>query len=390
MDETIGEPTRVLLVDDDPMVLRVYARVLAHAGLNVVTASGGQEALAQLSAKTFDVVLSDIAMPNMTGIDFLRTVRQGDLDVPVILMTAIPNVDTAVPAVEHGAFRYLLKPIEPDDLLQTVRRAANLHRLVRLRREARQLSGSTGYQLGDRASLEAHFEKALARLVLVYQPIVRWFDRTIFAWEVRVRSDEPTLPAAEDLYDAADRLGRIHDLGRCVRSKLAAAIPSFPQRLPLFLGIHAEELNDNEIQSDAGPLSPFAERLVLQLTERARLDQVSGLRTRLGRLRRRGFKLALNNLGGGYAGLAYLAQVEPDYVKLDETLVRGIAASTRRRSVTRSMVQLCTRDLGIQVIAEGAETADECEVLATEGLDLMQSDLFGAAGAAKPPVWPTA
>src|ERR1019366_1638169 len=78
---------RLLLVDDDPAIIRAYATTLARHGVTVETASNGKEAAERVKAGAFDVIVSDISMPEMTGIEFLRSVRAQDLDVPVILMT---------------------------------------------------------------------------------------------------------------------------------------------------------------------------------------------------------------------------------------------------------------------------------------------------------------
>ena len=104
------ESRRVLLVDDQPSVLRSIARVLSLRGYSVVTATNGVDAIKLVSTGDYDVVVSDIAMPEMDGIRLLREIRAHDLYVPVILMTGEPTVDTAVKAMEHGAIHYLTKP----------------------------------------------------------------------------------------------------------------------------------------------------------------------------------------------------------------------------------------------------------------------------------------
>src|SRR2546422_3391849 len=107
-----GNRGRVLVVDDDAAMLRAYERVLAREGFTVATANDGQTALALIPEQSYDAIVSDIAMPGMTGIELLRAVREHDLDVPVVIVTAGPTVETAARAVELGAFRYLVKPID--------------------------------------------------------------------------------------------------------------------------------------------------------------------------------------------------------------------------------------------------------------------------------------
>ena len=93
----------ILVVDDEPMLLRGYTRLLRAAGYEVDTAGDGREANELVGRKDFDVIVSDIAMPGMTGVELLRAIREHDADVPVVLVTGSPTLETAVPALEFGA-----------------------------------------------------------------------------------------------------------------------------------------------------------------------------------------------------------------------------------------------------------------------------------------------
>src|SRR5581483_6512256 len=129
----------VLLVDDEPTIVRGYARILKAGGFNVEIAHDGVEAAELTRSRAFDVIVSDISMPGMNGLALLRTVREHDLDVPVILMTGGPAVESAVQAMEYGALRYLIKPIEARHLVEVVARAARLHQMAKIKREALEL-----------------------------------------------------------------------------------------------------------------------------------------------------------------------------------------------------------------------------------------------------------
>ncbi|HXK19805.1 MAG TPA: response regulator, partial [Polyangiaceae bacterium] len=106
----------VLVVDDEPELLRGVCRGLKLQGYSVTEARNGEEAVQHLSRRAFDVVVSDIVMPGMGGIQLLKEIRQHDLHVPVVLMTGAPAVSTAVQALEYGAFHYLTKPVESEAL----------------------------------------------------------------------------------------------------------------------------------------------------------------------------------------------------------------------------------------------------------------------------------
>jgi CheY-like chemotaxis protein len=168
----------ILLVDDEQSIARAYARTLGAAGFTVEIAFDGKEAAAAAKERNFDVIVSDIAMPEMNGLELLRAVREHDLDVPFVLMTGGPGVDSAVRAVEYGALRYLIKPVSTAELEEVVARAVRLHQMARIKREALELFRLDGKHLGDRAGLEARFASALGSLWIAYQPIVSWSRRS--------------------------------------------------------------------------------------------------------------------------------------------------------------------------------------------------------------------
>jgi EAL domain-containing protein (putative c-di-GMP-specific phosphodiesterase class I) len=373
----IDAPSRglILLVDDEPAIARAYARTLGMAGFSVVTAGDGREAAAQAREKSFDVIISDIAMPELNGLDLLRAVREHDLDVPFVIMTGGPAIDSAVRAMEYGALRYLIKPVEPADLEVVVTRAVRLHQMAKIKREALEMFRLEGKHLGDRASLEARLARAMETLWIAYQPIISWSRRTTFAYEALVRNEEPTLRSPPDLFEAAERLGRLQDLGRVVRDRVARTLDEQPMSALLFINLHAMELDDDSLITAAAPLSRHAGRVVLEVTERAPLEKIRDVTARVAQLRELGYRIAVDDLGAGYAGLTSFAHLEPEVVKVDMSLIRDIDRSPMKQKLLRSIVTLC-RDLGIEIIAEGVETEAERDALVSVGGDLCQGYLF--------------
>lgn len=103
---------RVLVVDGEADVVSTIARGLREVASHVSIAGSAKAALERLGAEPVDVVISDVHMPDMTGLELVSAVQARDLDIPVILVTGDPNVQTAVKALEVGAYRYLTKPVE--------------------------------------------------------------------------------------------------------------------------------------------------------------------------------------------------------------------------------------------------------------------------------------
>jgi EAL domain-containing protein (putative c-di-GMP-specific phosphodiesterase class I) len=364
---------RVLLVDDEPAIARSLSRVLRHAGHDVTSARGGAEAIALLGAASFDVIVSDIRMPGMDGLTLLREIRARDLDVPVAFMTGSPALESVIEAMENGAFRYLLKPIDSAELVQLVERASQVHRLALVRREAAEALESG--RIGDRAGLEARYASGVDKLWMAMQPVLSWSARSVYAYEALLRTDEPTLRNPVDFIEAAERLGRTSDLGRVIRRRIATQMSDVPASANVLINLHPSDLVDEELGADDGALTPFASRVVLEVTERATLDDVHGLPASVAHLRALGYRIALDDLGAGYAGLSSFAQLEPEIVKVDMSLVRGIHTSPMKQKLFRSFTSLC-RELKVELIAEGVEVPEERDCLSTLGGDLYQGYLF--------------
>jgi EAL domain-containing protein (putative c-di-GMP-specific phosphodiesterase class I) len=365
----------ILLVDDEPALLRAITRQLESAGHTVVAAHNGGEACARLADCPFDVVLSDIAMPSMSGIDLLRVVRQRDLDLPVILITGNPTLATAISALQLGALGYLCKPVNSEEMVATVGRAVQLRRLARLKREAMDYLSGVKNWIGDRAGLEVNFTNAMETLWMAFQPVVSWSEKRTIAFEGLVRSPHPNFRSPIALIAAAERLGKIHELGRRLRDMVALQAAQCPAGTDIFVNLHTLDLNDEELYNPHAPLSQVAQRTVLELTERASIDEIRDLPERIRRLRELGYRIAVDDLGAGYSGLTLFAQVHPEIVKIDMSLIRNVDRETTKERLVRAMVDLCA-EMGVRTVCEGVETAAERDVLVGIGCDLFQGYLF--------------
>jgi EAL domain-containing protein (putative c-di-GMP-specific phosphodiesterase class I) len=376
---------RVLLVDDDEVLLRSYARALTSDGYQCEMCFDGEAAVEAIRAGSYELVLSDIDMPRLGGLALLERIRTHDLDVPVVLITGSPSLETAMAAVEHGALRYLPKPVEPQRLRSIAADAVRLHRLARAKRLALQVNGDADRLVGDRAGLVASFGSALESMWMAYQPIVSWSRGEVFGYEALLRSREPALPHPGAILDAAERLDRLHDLGRTIRNRAAEPAARMPDGAMLFVNLHTQDLLDADLFDQSRPLASIAKHVVLEITERASLLNIRDVQTRISGLREMGFRIAVDDLGAGYAGLTSFAQLEPEVVKLDMSLVRGVHAQPTKLTLVRTMIAMC-RELGMQVVAEGIETPEERDAMVNAGCDLLQGYLFAKPGAAFPAV----
>ncbi|HEY1558529.1 MAG TPA: EAL domain-containing protein [Kofleriaceae bacterium] len=365
---------RALVADDDDGVRRVVVRLLTRAGFEVEQVDSGYKAITALEKEPFDVVVSDVQMPDGGGLDLLRAVRRIDLDVPVLLVTGDPSVQAAAAAVEYGAFRYLTKPLDAPAFVKSVEHAARAHALARLRREAFNVSG-THAGVADRAGLEVRFDQAIEGMWMAFQPIVHASSGMPFGVESLVRTTEPSMPNPGALLDAATQLGRLPMIGRRVRRLSAEAVAARDDGVALFVNLHPEDLQDVDLIDPASPLTQIAPRVVLEVTERASLNSSPELAARIARLRRLGFRLAVDDIGAGYSGLTSFTELTPEIVKIDMSLVRDVHTSALKQRTISALCRLC-HEVGTLVVGEGVETVEERDTLVALGCDLLQGYLI--------------
>jgi len=378
----------VLLVDDDPSQREAYARSLKQEGFRVSAVGSGEEALMRLESDVFDVVATDIGLPGMDGFAVLQAARTRDPDLPVLLITGAPSVETATVAVRSRAVGYLAKPFAAELLVHEVGRAIEAGQVLRIQRKLLTARAGAEEFLQDIAGTRRHFEDALKGLYMVFQPIVRSLDGSIFGYEALLRSNEPVLSTPLKVLAAADTLGQTEVLGHTIRLAIARAITDHPGRTEsIFVNLHPTELRAALLCDDDEPLQYHASRVVLEVTERASLSMGPQLDADVAALHAAGYRVAIDDLGEGYAGLSWLAHLRPDIAKIDMSLVRDVHRSPLKREIVGSLINVCRR-AGITALAEGVETREEAELLTELGCDLLQGYYFARPGAPFPSVRP--
>ena len=138
----------ILIVDDEKNYLTILSALLEDEGFEVLTAPGGSEALEIHKSSDLDLILTDMKMPKMDGIELLENIKENDPDLPVIMMTAHGTVDKAVEAIQKGAFTYVLKPFDNERLIIYVKKAASMYQVVKENRRLRDAVESQ-YRFGN-------------------------------------------------------------------------------------------------------------------------------------------------------------------------------------------------------------------------------------------------
>lgn len=214
-----------------------------------------------------------------------------------------------------------------------------------------------------------------------FQPIVDVLGRRVVSYEALIRGAKAESAASVLQAVPAADLYRFDEASRVTAVELAARLRC-DRRLNLNFLPRGLQASDTAIESTVAAARRCGialERIVIEVTEAEVVDNPAYFSEALNAYRCRGLRVAIDDFGAGYSGLNLLADFQPDEVKLDMHLVRGIAHHGPRQAIVRGIRQVCI-DLGIDLIAEGVEDMAECLWLVDEGIHLLQGYLFARPG----------
>jgi EAL domain-containing protein (putative c-di-GMP-specific phosphodiesterase class I) len=214
-----------------------------------------------------------------------------------------------------------------------------------------------------------------------FQPIVAIASGRVLGYEAlaRCRLEEYRSPPV--LFQAAIADGLCGQLGRALRQMAVVDCPDYP----LFLNMHPDELGEGWLVRPDDPLSSHDQDVYLEITESVPLSHYQYCHSVLREIRGRGVRIAVDDLGAGYSNLKYIADLQPEVVKLDRELIAGLRPDTALFTLVSSIVELCHAQ-GAQVVAEGIETATEMRSVMDTGADLAQGYYLARPAATPPPV----
>jgi len=381
-----SEQYKALVVDDDKDMGRLISRMLSTRGdFKVTLCSEPGIALVKAAQQSFDVVISDVVMPGMSGIELMKGIRTFNYDVPIILVTGTPSMEIAQQAIEFGAYQYFTKPLDSDLLFSAATEASHIHRIAQLKREFSELSGQEDLRPGDMAGRSNALDAALKTLYMAYQPIVRAGSHDVFGYEAFLRSQEPRLPFPVEIINTAHMLDRMYELSSRIRIAASEPFIEHHEHSSLFINLHPRELLDPDLISPDAPLTRMASKVILEVSEDNLLEDIVETKHRLGQIKELGFQICVDGLGSGLAGISNFTILKPSIIKLDSSLVYKIETSDAKKKIVQSLVNTC-HELGILVVAVGIETRGELDTCTEIGCDLLQGYFLGKPGDAFPEV----
>ena len=218
----------VLVVDDEQSILQAYSEFLCLEGHNVATASDASDAVRQTIQNSFDVVVADIIMPGLSGMELLSAVRQESHHCQVVIITGKPTIETAAESVRRGAFDYLIKPINGSTLCRVVGNAVKMASLLKEKSRLARLNASHQQRLETvvaqrTASLRQtneQLEKEIAERAKAEERLQRSVDRMNQSMEGIIKAIAVTIEK-RDPYTAGHQL-RVAQLARAIAEKMNA------------------------------------------------------------------------------------------------------------------------------------------------------------------------
>lgn len=228
----------------------------------------------------------------------------------------------------------------------------------------------------------------------VYQPLVDTRAERVIGYEALTRVPSAHFRTPEALFRAASDHGALWALERLCRTVAIERLPALEPDQLVFLNIEPESFHDPQLRHETfrlllGRHGLDPGRVVLELTEHAAVRDFDEMRRVLEEVREAGFRLAMDDVGSGYAGLQTIAEIRPDYLKVDMTLVRGVHLDPIKRELIAT-IRRFTDSTGIVLVAEGVETREELASLTNAGVRCAQGYLFARPAAAPDqPDWPT-
>jgi EAL domain-containing protein (putative c-di-GMP-specific phosphodiesterase class I)/GGDEF domain-containing protein len=211
-----------------------------------------------------------------------------------------------------------------------------------------------------------------------YHPIVVSGTGEVYGYEALARAQNRGLRSPEVMFGVAEEANLIWELSRlCRRRAIEGMDTNLEPHQLLFLNIDPHDFRDPSFRAldvdDLGVEHP--ERIVIEITERTAITDYPKFQSYLAAFRERGFRFAVDDAGSGYAGLGSIANLSPDYIKLDISLISNIDSNFMKQNLVETMVQFAN-DHGIKVIAEGVEREEEYETVKRLGVHLTQGFLF--------------
>lgn len=368
------DPIKVLLADDEPGLRTALTELLSHEERVqlIGTAADAEEAIKIAESGHPDVALVDVRMPAGGGPHAARGISRVSPATRVIALSAYEDRSNVLEMLRAGAVGYLVKGTAADELVDGIAKVAEGGTSL----SAEVMSGVVSELATQlrRQEIELEADEALRSDVerfisghgvwMVFHPIMELATRRTIGVEALARFGSiPSRPPDHWFAEATALELGVQLEARALKEALEV-LPRIPD--DRFLSVNCSHR--------AGGSAPFAQRLdgierrvVLEITEHEAIEDYGAFAEKLAPLRERGLRVAVDDVGAGYASLRHALQLAPDMVKMDISLTRDIDSDQRRRALASALISFAA-EIDTTIVAEGIETQAELETLLELGV----------------------
>jgi EAL domain-containing protein (putative c-di-GMP-specific phosphodiesterase class I) len=385
---TAGEPIRVLLAEDDGEVRAALGDLIHDAEtLRLVAAVGDGEQAVQVAAVELpDVAVVDVRMPGMGGADATAGIKRVSPSTRVLALSAFDDRATVLEMLEAGAVGYLIKGVAAGRIVESIEAAAEgrgalaaevaagvIEELVS-RREGERFKAESVRRRRERIERVLRLEDPLS---MVFQPIWRLDEQQVVAAEALSRFRGPPERGPDVWFAEAKEVGLGIELELLAARNALDALPALPHSVELAVNASPSAACSSQFRELVGGVD--AERVVVEITEHAAVDDYDEMSHALGELRAVGVQIAVDDAGAGFASLRHILRLDPQFIKLDRTLIEGIESDRSRQALAAGLISFGEKT-GAAIIAEGIERQEELDSLRELGVRLGQGYFLARPG----------
>ena len=372
--------TRVAVVDDGEVVREAIVHLLAgEPDIDVAwTAGDPDEAIARADRDTPDVVLIDVRMPAGGGARATREILRAHPAVRVVAVSAYGERTTVMEMLRAGAVGYVLKGSPAEEILAAVAAAAQGGTPL-----SPQISGEVVQELAGRlrrdASDEQRTREIVARvraaledpdvLTVVFQPVFDIRSMRIVGVEALSRFGADPATPPDVWFAEAEAVGRRQELEMAALGRAFDVLVDLPSALFFSVNASPETILGDEFRALIGMTT--GKRLVVEITEHAEVEDYDAIARVTEEIRKSGGRLAVDDVGAGFASLRHMLRLSPDVIKIDRSLTSGVDRDTGARALSRALIAFAAAIDGT-VVAEGIERQEELETLRDLGVGFGQ------------------
>lgn len=372
--------TRVMIAEDDAPVREALSAVIgSESRLELVgAAADANEAIEMATREQPDVALLDVRMPGGGGPHAARGLAECSPNTNVVALSASEDRAAVLEMLEAGAVGYLVKGSPISSIIEAIEQAAQGYGSL-----SAEVTGGVINELVEQLSVrrrrddrrrrrKARIQRAIkepAAFGFVFQPIFKLDGGACVGTEALARFRGPPRRTPDRWFSEADEVGLRVELELAAIARALEELPSVGPSLFLSLNASPETVTASRFRELVTADMP--ERLVLEITEYAQVHDYDALNAALSTLRRHGIRLAVDDAGAGFASLRHILRLEPDFIKLDRSLIAGIQQDRSQQALASGLISFAAK-IGATIIAEGIERDSELAALHELGVQLGQ------------------